>query len=383
MFQQMLVSATGRGLVLVALRVVTAGVAVVQATPDTAAQHGTNAAVATASGTDPFVDPLDEAAVMHQSIAGRPLMSVALAGGRLVGVGMRGLIAISDDQGKTWTQASTPVRSDLLAVSFPTASEGWVVGHDGVVLHSVDAGKTWVRQFDGRMAATTLIENYRKRVAAGDTALQPYLDQLALNYKAGPSLPLLGVTFRDALHGFAVGPFGMAIATDDGGRTWVPILDRIDNPDYLHLDAIAQVAGDVYIAAEKGTVFRLDPQTGKFHSVATGYAGSFFGITGNEDVLLAYGLRGTIYRSTDRGATWNPVQSPLRGTVTGAAYVPQRREFVLVTTAGEIAAAESPAEKVRLLKTSRPTVITGVHALPGSALVLLSGLDGMSVAALQ
>ena len=34
--------------------------------------------------------------------------------------------------------------------SFPTPSTGWAVGHDGVVLHSTDAGRTWTRQLDGR-----------------------------------------------------------------------------------------------------------------------------------------------------------------------------------------------------------------------------------------
>ncbi len=378
MFQQTFVGIVRESLLLAALMMATSGGVAAQSLPDTGAHQSAGAAL----HKDPFVDPLDEAAVMHQSIAGRPLMSVARAGMRFVVVGMRGLIAISDDDGKTWTQVSAPVRSDLLALSFPTALEGWAVGHDGVVLHTADGGKTWIKQFDGRMAATALIENYKTRIAAGDATLQPYLDQLVLNYKAGPSLPLLGVVFRDTLHGFAVGPFGMAIATDDGGKTWAPILERIENPQFLHLDAIREVAGKVYIAAEKGTVFRLDADTGKFHRVDTGYAGSFFGVTGNEDVLLAYGLRGTVYRSTDRGFTWRALKSPLHGTVTSASYVPSLHTFALVSTAGEIATADASANELRLSKSTRPTLITGVQALAGSTLVL-SGLDGVSFAALR
>lgn len=378
MFEKMVVSVAGWSLMLAALAVTVSGAADAQSTPGAGVLHN----VGVAAQKDSFVDPLDAAAVMHQSIAGRPLMSVAHAGERLVAVGMRGLIAVSDDNGKTWTQISAPVRSDLLGLSFPTASEGWAVGHDGVVLHTADGGKTWSKQFDGRMAATMLIQNYRTRIAAGDAALQPYLDQLTLNYRAGPSLPLLDVMFRDTLHGIAVGPFGMAIATDDGGTTWVPILERIENPDFLHLDAIREVAGNVYIAGEKGSVYRLDPDTGKFHRVETGYAGSFFGLTGNDDVLLAYGLRGTIYRSVDRGATWSALQSPLHGTITSATYVPQRNEFVFVSAAGEIAVADESAQVLRLLNASRPTVITGVQATADGTLVL-SGLDGVSFAALQ
>lgn len=380
MFQKICVSVTRRRLTLIALTVATLCGFAAPALPSASAGQSTGASAEVRK--DPFVDPLDEAAVMHPSIAGRPLMSVAHTGKRFVAVGMRGLIATSDDDGKTWVQMSAPVRSDLLALSFPTELEGWAVGHDGVVLHTVDGGKTWIRQFDGRMAATALIDNYRKRIAAGDAALQPYLDQLVLNYKAGPSLPLLSVVFRDTLHGFAVGPFGMAIATDDGGKSWAPILERIDNPQFLHLDAIREVAGTVYIAAEKGTVFRLDPDTGKFRRVETGYAGSFFGVTGNEEVLFAYGLRGTIYRSADHGATWRAMQSPLHGAVTGASYVPWLRTFVFVSTNGEIATADASANELRRSKSTRRTLITGVHASAGGTLVL-SGLDGVSVATLR
>ncbi|KXU82940.1 hypothetical protein CI15_27855 [Paraburkholderia monticola] len=327
---------------------------------------------------DPFVDPLDAPAIMHTQVAGRPMMTVARAGTRLVAVGMRGLIAVSDDQGKSWSQVAAPVRSDLVALSFPTSRDGWAVGHDGVVLHTADGGRNWVHQFDGRMAAASLVNTYKARIAAGDTALQPYADQLLLNYKAGPSLPLLSVWFADAQHGMAVGPFGTAIATDDGGKSWQPILERIDNPQFLHLNAVCGVAGDVFIAGEKGTVFRLDKVSGKFAPVETGYAGSFFGMTGDARALFAYGLRGTIYRSTDRGASWVPLKSPLHGAVTSAAPIESRHLVMFVTSSGEATLYDETTDTFRPLKTSRPAAFTGVLAPNDDALVLTS-LEGASL----
>ncbi|WP_025599229.1 WD40/YVTN/BNR-like repeat-containing protein [Burkholderia sp. WSM2230] len=345
------------------------------------AQTSVGAALPNTAPSDPFIDPLDAAAVMHPDLAKRPLMSVVRVGQRLIAVGMRGLIVGSSDGGKTWSQVQAPVRSDLLALSFPDTGHGWIAGHDGVILHSADGGRTWNKQFDGRVAQKTLIDNYRTRIAAGDAALKPYLDQLLLNYKAGPSLPLLGVWFKDALHGIAVGPFGMAIVTDDGGKHWAPMLERIENPAFLHLQAISEVAGDVFIAAEKGTIFKLDQSTGVFRPVETGYAGSLFGVTGNDNVLIAYGLKGTVYRSADRGASWTRVDSPLHGLVTAAAYVAQRRAFVLVTAAGEIALADETAREIHVLKAGRPVAATGVQ--PRSAHeIVLSGLDGVHAVAL-
>ena len=99
-----------------------------------------------------FRDPLDTPALMRTAVDQRPLMAVASAGTRKIAVGSRGMIIASDDGGKSWTQSLSPVQSDLLAVNFHTPNDGWVVCHDGVVLHTADAGKTWEEQLDGRSA---------------------------------------------------------------------------------------------------------------------------------------------------------------------------------------------------------------------------------------
>lgn len=386
MFQQWCGGVARRGLLLAAMWVMTSGGLAAQSATDARANSAisTHAALRNdpALSKDPFVDPLDAPAAMHKSIAGLPLMSIARAGKRLVAVGMRGLIIVSDDSGQSWSQVPAPVASDLLALSFPDPSEGWVVGHDGVVLHTADGGLTWIKQFDGREAAKKLAADYQARIDAGDKSLQPYLDQLALNYKAGPSLPLLDVWFKDPQHGMAVGSFGMAITTNDGGKTWQPMLERVDNPQFLHLNSIGEVAGDVYIAGEQGAIFRLDPRSGKFRLIQTDYAGSFFGMTGNQDVVITYGLRGTIYRSTDHGTSWGRVESPLHGTVTSALYVAPNNAFAFVTTAGEVARADSSLHEFHLLGPTRPIVTTGVQLTTGGALVV-SSLGGPNAMALQ
>ena len=77
------------------------------------------------------------------------LLDIDRAGSRLVVVGERGHILYSDDTGDTWQQAKVPTRQMLTAVHFPSPKLGWAVGHDGLVLATVDGGEHWVLQRDG------------------------------------------------------------------------------------------------------------------------------------------------------------------------------------------------------------------------------------------
>ena len=63
--------------------------------------------------------------------------------------GWRGLIALSDDEGRSWRQAEVPVREDLTALSFPTPAHGWAVGNEGVLLETTDGGAHWAKRLDG------------------------------------------------------------------------------------------------------------------------------------------------------------------------------------------------------------------------------------------
>ncbi len=284
-----------------------------------------------------FKDPLDHPALMRTAINTRPLMAITYTGAALVAVGSRGMIIRSEDSGKNWTQSTVPVQSDLLAVQFPTLQDGWAVGHSGVILHSSDGGRTWTKQFDGRMAAGMFKKYYMDRIIEGQTC-DPLITAAAkaieLNYRAGPTLPWLGVWFKDAQNGIVVGSYGMIAATDDGGKTWEPWMHRIDNEELLNLNSISGSGGNIYIAGERGMVYRLDREKSWFQRTVTGYAGSFFGIVGNANTLLAFGLRGVLYRSDNGGTSWEALESNSRATVT-AGVSRDSKGFILVNSAGQ------------------------------------------------
>ncbi len=197
------------------------------------------------------------------------LLDVANIGEKLVAVGDHGIVVISHDDGRTWTQSLTPTRVLLTGVSFPDEKHGWVVGHDGVILATSDGGQTWQRQDDGK----------------------------------SPDTVLLDVLFVDPAHGFAVGAYGRFLATADGGLHWTvgkPL------PDEVHFNRItASADGYLYLAGESGTLLESNDDGKSWTKADFPYDGSLFGVVPLENGrIIAYGLRGHILRSDDHGANW-------------------------------------------------------------------------------
>ena len=54
-----------------------------------------------------------------------------------------GEIIRSKDGGKSWDEVDCPVETELDAICFTSAKEGWAAGIDGVILQTRDAGQTW------------------------------------------------------------------------------------------------------------------------------------------------------------------------------------------------------------------------------------------------
>lgn len=320
-------------------------------------------------------DPLDVPAPLTRLATSTQLTGLARVGNRLVAVGVRGLVITSDDGGEHWVQRPVPVSSDLLALNFPTAKRGWAVGHDGVVLHSEDGGDSWIKQYDGRMAATQLSVHFKKLADSGDANAQRLLGEMQLNYESGPEQALLDVWFEDERHGFVCGSFGTLLATSDGGKTWQSWIESIEYEGLLHLNAIRPAGGQLFLASEKGIVFKLDRTKRRFVPTYTGYAGSFFTLTAVGDTLLAGGLRGTVYRTTDAGVSWEKLNTGLLSAITGATTTATGR-VLMVSQNGRLLISDDAGSRFRGVPVPRPTVLSAVLAVGPNASVVV-GLTGV------
>ncbi|WP_186510709.1 WD40/YVTN/BNR-like repeat-containing protein [Caenimonas sedimenti] len=239
------------------------------------------------------------------------LLAAASTGTRLVAVGERGVVALSDDGGKQWRQVPVPTSVSLTAVRFGDGGRGVAVGHGGIVLTSQDSGASWQRRLDGRQAATLAVDAARR---SGSAMRIKEAERLV---SEGADKPFLDVLLLGEQKILAVGAYGIAFASEDGGRTWTPWMDRLPNEKGQHL-YLARKAGDtLLVAGEQGLILRSTDNGATFQPLASPYKGSWFAgeLPRSGEFVLA-GLRGNAWRSSDGGSRWVQLANPHPASIT-------------------------------------------------------------------
>ena len=128
----------------------------------------------------------------------------------------------SDDGGRTWTVAETPVAhgnasSGIFSIASDSHNHVMVVGGDyretrqgeRAAAYSLDAGKTWqlaAQQPGGFRSALAQLDGPRQ-VAVGPTG-EDTSDDYGIHWKPADSLNLNALAILDRKHGWAAGPLG-------------------------------------------------------------------------------------------------------------------------------------------------------------------------------
>ena len=322
------------------------------------------------------------------------LMDITRAGDRLVAVGGHGLAIYSDDNGRSWSQASVPVRTTLTGVCFPTPDNGWAIGHETVLLHSRDRGTTWEKVFDGQKvnkimitAMQAIVDDLRRQLEAapetGKSELKFRLEDAEVNLrgfidtqKEGPIQPLLDINFATPETGLLVGAFGIIMHTTDGGSNWTPLLDRINNPMGYHFYGLARTRDKVFIFGEAGGMHSSDSRELEWQALESPYPGSFFNALGDPSgtLVAGFGLRGNLVISWNDGADWQHLQLGQGAALTGGTLLSGQR-FALVGMAGVIYLGSTVKPGIQPVKTGFPACMAAAEAADGS--LILVGLRGV------
>ncbi len=280
------------------------------------------------------------------------LLDVARAGSRLVAVGERGHVLLSDDQGASWRQAKTvPTRVTLNAVQAVDAKTLWAAGHGATILRSDDGGDTWV-------------------LVTGDSNAPDVLMSIHVDASSG--------------RGLATGGFGFALASSDAGKSWKPATLAEGDAGEKHLNRIVVTkGGDWWIAAEGGTLLRGKggDVSAPWDTVQTPYRGSLWtGVELPGGVMVAGGMRGNVVRSADGGATWAHEALPKAGSLTGAVLLRDGRPL-LVGVDGTLAIGDAQGTNWQVRTIDDRATLTGVAALDGDGVVVatLAGMRTLKV----
>lgn len=327
-----------------------------------------------------FVDPLSLPSTPSENVIHSRMTAVAGSDQTLVAVGPLGHILVSGSLGQDWTQAPSPLSTDLVAVRFVGERKVWAVGHDGVILHSEDAGKTWSRQLDGNQVLEILREQLKGLALSTHAEATRTKDTLERAIADGAAKPFFDIAFLNEKEGFAVGPFNLAFHTLDGGKHWQSISELTENPEGLHLYGLAVVANKLWLVGERGLVRYWDSSTSSFQRVSTPYQGSYFGIVGGHGSLLAFGMRGHAVRSTDEGRTWSLVDTGSQEAIAGGTEMSDGR-IVLVTLAGEVLVSRNQGASFKVQRLLKPMAYFSV-AQAGPDSVALVGALGVRVESL-
>ena len=216
-------------------------------------------------------------------------------------VGNHGIILHTTNGGATWTSQTTDAVRNALApgdpaitlesVHFVDAMNGWVVGHNGTILHTINGGTTWTAQTVddsftnhlqsvyfvdamngwavGNRTGTSGIQDIIRTTDGGSTWLKSEFD-------SGVNVLLLNsLHFADAKNGFVVGnsfnfsPYAVRLVilhTTDGGKTWIPqnSIDPHTDPDVQkNLRSVYSIdANNAWAVGSGGTILQIsNPST--------------------------------------------------------------------------------------------------------------------------
>ena len=307
------------------------------------------AAIAAAAGpTTGPVDALDRASIIAPLADRSLLLDIArLPSGRLVAVGERGHVLLSDDAGGHWCQQVVPTRATLTRVVFADARHGVAVGHDAVILVTADGGESWRR----------------------------------VHYTPESHQPLFDAWIGTDGAGLAVGAYASVLATRDFGMTWAMVpfapVERprstaeidvgLSQPHLYSLRAAGE--GRLYLAGEAGRIYRSDDAGNDWQELPSPYEGTFFTLLPlARDSVLAAGLRGHLYRTDDGGQSWAALDTG-SGDLLAAAAPLDGGGAVLVGASGVVLIA-TDARHFRLQREADRVGLSGVVEAAGHLVVV-------------
>lgn len=222
----------------------------------------------------------------------------ALDDTKFVLLGYQSKILRSEDGGATWKKVAQPMKRSMTRLQFVDAQKGFGVGHGGKIATTNDGGTTWTEQSSGTEVSLFDLSfpTPQRGYAVGDGSTLVITGDGGSSWRAGKiEMSLIGV--RDdmslaiedpifySIHCldeqtcWVTGEFGQIRMTQDGGQTW----------DAQHQSLLKGMYRDIMALPTILTLRMRDRMNG-----------------------IGVGTYGYVFTTTDGGANWNMIQSPVK-----------------------------------------------------------------------
>lgn len=232
-------------------------------------------------------------------------------------VGTNGVILHTSDAGTNWNIVSSNLSTNLEEVYFLDSENGWIVGDSGVVLRTSNGGMNWIllnNTITERLYSVYFINNSTGWIAGknviykttngGSDWTQKYFNNIQ---------SFFAIYFTDSLNGWTSDDY-ILLRTTDGGDNWM----IQDSTIYGFLNSINFPTDSVgYIAGDNSLVLKTTDKGNSWEELITMHPGDYdwlgaYFIDKNRGWLC--GFMGVIISTTDGGRNWK-IQRPPVGNI--------------------------------------------------------------------
>ncbi len=202
------------------------------------------------------------------------------------------LILQTNDGGRNWQESPTDFEPNtdrnspaLYSISFCGQESGWAVG-DGLIMHSNNAGRSWVTQ----------------------------------RWDVADDARLVSVDCYDNLRATAVGAGGFIVRTDDAGKLW-----RRQNAgtmeNLMRIRVFGRTAWIVGGSPGRSLLLRSNDQGLSWQPQSVDSAAGLFDIFLKDKQGWIAGEKGVISHTNDGGLTWTQEKSPTTENLTSLFFL--------------------------------------------------------------
>jgi photosystem II stability/assembly factor-like uncharacterized protein len=262
------------------------------------------------------------------------------------------------DGGQTWTTQPVPSGADAIEIRFVDAQNGWAAGALRTILHTTNGGQTWTLQLGGvynepnnryPFNGLDAIDSSNAIAVGGGNSIYTTNDGGAqwLSRGSGSGTRPFRFARTDANHIWSANNDSEVLYSVNGGKKW----DRSIIQLTIQCDTCSNTGDLAFLDNNEGwaVINGLYTSTSwiwhttnggkRWQSLHVLNTGPLTGIAivDSQTLVAVSGNSDLIFRSTDKGVTWNPVPHPQGGTWFGAVrFVPGTQTGWTVGEGGKI-----------------------------------------------